>query len=482
MTSSSSDRRPGEFELIAELFAPLSKGAPGAFDLTDDAAVLAPPPGHELVLKTDAIVEGVHFFRTDPPGAIAQKALRVNLSDLAAKGAEPAGYLMALLLPDWPDKAWLHAFADGLAADQATFGLSLMGGDTSATPGPLAVSISAFGFVPAGAMIRRAGAQPGDLVFVSGTIGDAGGGLAVLKGNRSVPELVARYRLPEPRLALGPALRGIASASLDVSDGLMADLGHIAEVSKVRIEVDAARIPLSKALRSLWGDGADVAASARRRRATTTRSRSPHPLHAVPMSRTPQRGRVSQFPRSVALQQAKARFCLMHRDARPSSRAADTRISEVIDNGLLGCLCHTSLMRIVSLIVLALLVASFTHALAGTTGSHEPGTSVEMPYLIAPVVVNGRLDSNAYVSSRVVASSATATIVVRGKLPFIQDAYVRDVNGMPIGKANEPATVDVPALTARLLADAKRVAGPNLVSSVEIIRIQVAPLHPGTHS
>lgn len=256
MANGKADRRPGEFELIAELFAPLSKGAPGAFDLTDDAAVLAPPPGHELVLKTDAIVEGVHFFRTDPPGAIAQKALRVNLSDLAAKGAEPAGYLMALLLPDWPDKAWLHAFADGLAADQATFGLSLMGGDTSATPGPLAVSISAFGFVPAGAMIRRAGAQPGDLVFVSGTIGDAGGGLAVLKGNRSVPELVARYRLPEPRLALGPALRGIASASLDVSDGLMADLGHIAEVSKVRIEVDAARIPLSKALRGLWGEEA----------------------------------------------------------------------------------------------------------------------------------------------------------------------------------------------------------------------------------
>lgn len=261
MTSGKADSRPGEFELIAELFAPLSKGAPGAFGLTDDAAVFAPPPGHELVLKTDAIVEGVHFLRTDPPGAIAQKALRVNLSDLAAKGAVPAGYLMALLLPDWPDRAWLRAFADGLAADQATFGLSLMGGDTSATPGPLAVSISAFGLVPLGAMIRRAGARPGDLVFVSGTIGDAGGGLAVLKENRSeangpLAELVARYRVPQPRLALGPALRGIASASLDVSDGLMADLGHIAGVSKVRIEVDAPRIPLSNALQGLWGEAA----------------------------------------------------------------------------------------------------------------------------------------------------------------------------------------------------------------------------------
>ena len=259
MTSGKADR-PGEFALIAELFAPLSKNAPGAFGLTDDAAVLAPPPGHELVLKTDAIVEGVHFFRSDPPGDVARKALRINLSDLAAKGAAPMGYMMALLLPHWPDMDWLRAFVDGLAADQAVFGLSLMGGDTSVTPGPLAVSISAFGHVPAGAMIRRAGAAPGDLVFVSGTIGDAGGGLAVLKENKSVPELIARYRVPEPRMALGPLLRGVASASLDVSDGLMADLGHIADVSKVRIEVDAARIPLSKVLQTLWG--ADAAARA----------------------------------------------------------------------------------------------------------------------------------------------------------------------------------------------------------------------------
>jgi len=139
-------------------------------------------------------------------------------------------------------------------------------------------------------------------------------------------------------------------------------------------------------------------------------------------------------------------------------------------------------MRIVSLIVLALLVASFTHALAGTTSSHEPGTSVEMPYLIAPVIVDGMLNANAYVSSRVVASSPAATIVVRDKLAFIQDAYVRDVNATPIGKADDPATVDVPALTARLLADAKRIAGPNFVSAIEIIRIQIAPLHPGTRS
>jgi thiamine-monophosphate kinase len=266
MTSRKTERRLGEFELIAQLLAPLARSAPGAFGLTDDAAVLTPPPGHELVLKTDAIVEGVHFLHDDPADSVARKALRVNLSDLAAKGARPAGYLMTLLLPDWPDMCWLEAFAAGLAADQDEFGLSLMGGDTSATPGPLAVSVAAMGFVPQGAMIRRAGAGAGDCIFVSGTIGDAAGGLAVLKGAAQTdvyPELVARYRTPTPRLALGVALRGTASASLDVSDGLIADLAHIAETSRVRMVVDAARIPLSSALQRLWGrDGVVRAATA----------------------------------------------------------------------------------------------------------------------------------------------------------------------------------------------------------------------------
>jgi len=172
---------------------------------------------------------------------------------------------MTLLLPDWPDTAWLEAFASGLAADQSEFGLSLLGGDTSATPGPLAISIAAIGTVPAGAMIRRAGATPGDIVFVSGTIGDAGGGLAVLKAEGATnvhAELVARYRLPRPRLALGQALRGIAHASLDVSDGLIADLDHIAAVSRVRIEIDAPRVPISNALRALWGEDAGAKARA----------------------------------------------------------------------------------------------------------------------------------------------------------------------------------------------------------------------------
>lgn len=251
--------RPGEFELIARLFAPLAQTAPGAFGLRDDAAVLAVPPGHELVLKTDAIVEGVDFFRSDPPAAIAQKALRVNVSDLAAKGAVPVGYLLTLLLPDWPDLAWLDAFARGLADDQNRFGISLMGGDTSGTPGPLAISIAAFGFVPNGAMIRREGAQAGDLVFVSGTVGDAGAGLAVLKGEGAAlaaaarEALVGRYHLPSPKPALGVALRGIATAALDVSDGLIADLGHMADVSHVQIVVEGTKLPLSAETKALWG-------------------------------------------------------------------------------------------------------------------------------------------------------------------------------------------------------------------------------------
>ena len=257
MTNSSSDR-PGEFELIAELFAPLARTAPGAFGLLDDAALLAPGPGQELVVTVDAVVEGVHFRTDDPPGDIAKKALRVNLSDLAAKGAEPCGYLLALVLPKATNMAWLRGFAKGLEDDQREFAIPLLGGDTTSTPGTLTISITAFGSVPAGGMIRRAGAVPGDRVFVSGTVGDAGGGLALLQGEVGIarsPSLVARYRVPEPRLALGRELRGIASAGLDVSDGLIADLGHIAEVSAVRIAVEAAAVPRSAPLRVLWGEG-----------------------------------------------------------------------------------------------------------------------------------------------------------------------------------------------------------------------------------
>lgn len=249
--------RLSEFELIAQLFAPLAKNAPGAFGLKDDAAVIAPPPGHDLVVTTDAVVEGVHFLPSDPASMIAKKALRVNLSDLAAKGAEPLGYLLALSLPGNRDREWLAQFVSGLADDQHIFGIDLLGGDTTSTPGPLMLAITAFGAVPTGQMIRRAGAKPRDHVFVSGTIGDAGAGLHILKGqgpnDPHTEFLVDRYRIPQPRTKLGRTLRGIASGALDVSDGLLADLGHIAEVSGVRIEIDASRVPLSRAARAFYG-------------------------------------------------------------------------------------------------------------------------------------------------------------------------------------------------------------------------------------
>jgi thiamine-monophosphate kinase len=253
--------RPSEFALIARYFAPLAR-APGALGLSDDAALLENIAGTQTVITTDALVAGVHFLAGDPPRQVAQKALRVNLSDLAAKGAAPAGYLLALSLPQDFDAAWVEAFAAGLAEDQERFAVSLLGGDTTATPGPLTLAITALGRVPQGRMLRRQGAKPGDLVFVSGTIGDAGAGLAVLQGKLKAADhaafLIGRYRLPQPRLELGAALHGVASAALDVSDGLLADLGHIAEVSRVRITVESARLPLSPALKGACGRGLEA--------------------------------------------------------------------------------------------------------------------------------------------------------------------------------------------------------------------------------
>jgi thiamine-monophosphate kinase len=255
--------RPSEFELIARVFAPLAT-APGALGLTDDAALLSAHAGFEHIVTTDALVEGVHFRADDAAGFVAKKALRVNLSDLAAKGAVPAGYLLALSLPPHIDLEWIEAFAHGLGEDQSTFAISLLGGDSTSTPGPLTLAITALGTVPAGTMIRRAGAKPGDGVYVSGTIGDAGGGLAILNGEEphiagsGRKHLMERYWVPTPRLSLGQALRGVASAALDVSDGLIGDLSHIADVSAVRIEIESERIPRSPALHALWGDSAEA--------------------------------------------------------------------------------------------------------------------------------------------------------------------------------------------------------------------------------
>lgn len=249
--------RREEFDLIATHFAPLSRGEPGALNLTDDAAHLAPKAGHEFVVTMDAVVEGVHFLPGDAPGAVAQKALRVNISDLAAKGASPRAYLLTAALPRHIDDAWLGSFAGALKRDQKIFGLHLIGGDTVSMPGPLTFSITAIGEVAQGWMLKRAGARAGDDLWVSGTIGDAG--LGLMARRQELPTLSARqrkhvlqrYLVPEPRLELGLALKGIARACVDVSDGLVADVGHIADASRVAIQICAADVPLSDAARKL---------------------------------------------------------------------------------------------------------------------------------------------------------------------------------------------------------------------------------------
>jgi thiamine-monophosphate kinase len=247
---------PGEFELIASYFAPLAKGFPGAFGLLDDAALIAAPRGQELVVKTDAIVGGVHFFADDPPALIARKALRVNLSDLAAKGAVPRAYLLDVMLPASTSEGWIAAFAAGLARDQREFGVHLIGGDTDSTPGPVTIAVTAIGAIASGQMIRRRGARHDDTVFVTGTIGDAALGLQVLQGvlanlgKNAAKFLVDRFRLPRPRTLLGPRLIGLATAAIDVSDGLVADLEHICEVSGLSAVIEARSVPLSAAARS----------------------------------------------------------------------------------------------------------------------------------------------------------------------------------------------------------------------------------------
>lgn len=243
----------GEFGLIARYLAPLARGAKGAFGLLDDAAVLDVPKGYQLVVTKDALVEGVHLLPGDPPALIAQKLLRVNLSDLAAKGARPIAYAMMLALPKRED-AFLAAFARGLKVDQRRFGLHLIGGDTVKMPGPLTLSATMFGLIPKGGMIRRDGARPGDLVMVTGSIGDAGMGLACLQevapamSQAAKRFFIGRYHLPQPRVAFGSAIRGVAHAAMDVSDGLVADLGKLCAASGVGARLDLEAVPLSRHL------------------------------------------------------------------------------------------------------------------------------------------------------------------------------------------------------------------------------------------
>jgi thiamine-monophosphate kinase len=243
----------GEFELIAKYFAPLA--APGALGMLDDAAILTPPAGHDIVVTKDMLVAGVHFFADDPPAMIAQKALRVNLSDLAAKGATPLGFLLGLALPRGWQEDWLKAFATGLKGDARRFSCPLYGGDTVSIGAQMAISITAFGAAPQGRMVRRGGARPGDYVYVSGNIGDGALGLIEWQRQQSgepfETALAKRYLVPTPRLALAPALLAHAHGAMDVSDGLIGDAAKMAAASGVGLRIFLADVPLSAAARRL---------------------------------------------------------------------------------------------------------------------------------------------------------------------------------------------------------------------------------------
>jgi thiamine-monophosphate kinase len=246
-------QRPSEDGLIARFFAPIA--GEGALSLKDDAARLTPEPDHDLVLTVDALVERVHFLPEDAPGSIARKALGVNVSDLAAKGADPAGFLLSLALPDDWTESWLAEFADGLGQASRDFSCPLLGGDTVKARGPLTLSVTAVGQVPAGRMVLRTTAKAGDVICVTGTIGDAALGLRL----RSAPawaeglsheeraHLADRYLHPRPRHRLAATLRSHASAAMDVSDGLAGDLAKMMRASGVGARIEADRVPLSGA-------------------------------------------------------------------------------------------------------------------------------------------------------------------------------------------------------------------------------------------
>jgi thiamine-monophosphate kinase len=260
--SAAGDPGAGEFGEIARLFRPLTGGAPGAFDLLDDAAVVPQRPGFDLVVTKDALVEGVHAPLGEPSERLGRKLLRVNLSDLAAKGAEPCAVFLAVAWPERFTPADRAAFAAGLGWDLAAYGVPLLGGDTVRTPGPFTASLTALGWVPAGGMVRRAGAKPGDLVMVSGVIGDGTLGLDMALGRLPSDDEgpLRRYRLPEPRLDLRAAVR-TAHAAADVSDGLLADAGHIARASGAALRIELDRLPLSAAGGRWVGAAPDRAAA-----------------------------------------------------------------------------------------------------------------------------------------------------------------------------------------------------------------------------
>ncbi len=256
------DRPLDEIELIETYFLPLAAGAPGALSLSDDAACLEISPAGDLVVTTDMLIAGVHFFPDDAPADIAWKALAVNVSDLAAKGARPLAYFLAIALPSRPERSWIAAFAEGLRQAQEAFAIGLTGGDTTATGGPLTISITALGETPRGAMPKRSGARAGDGIFVSGTLGDAALGLKLRRGDApglahmlddaAANNLISRYLRPQPRVGLATAVLHLAAASMDVSDGLLLDLSRMCRASgELGAEIRIADLPLSGAAAKL---------------------------------------------------------------------------------------------------------------------------------------------------------------------------------------------------------------------------------------
>ena len=246
-------RRPGEFELIEGYFAPLA--GRGAFGLKDDAALMKVRPGRALVVTQDAIAAGVHFFADDPPESVAAKVLRVNLSDLAAKGAKPVSFSLALgLPPDWRVE-WLAGFARALARDCRKYGVSLTGGDTFMAPAGPVISVTAFGEIDPRRYRSRLGAKPGDRLYVTGTIGDAAIGLKVRRGEaeyaalRGAARLLNAYQHPEPPVEFAPLIAEFASASMDISDGLVGDLEKLARASRADFTLAAGDVPFSQPVR-----------------------------------------------------------------------------------------------------------------------------------------------------------------------------------------------------------------------------------------
>jgi len=251
-----------EFSFIAKYLKPLAANFPGSLNLSDDAAVFSPPPGCELVITKDAITEGVHFLGSEPPALIAEKALRVNLSDLASMGATPLCYFMALILPRTTSEQWLEKFASGLGATQSEFSIALAGGDTTANDGKLSISITAIGTVPQGTALKRSGARTGDDIYVSGTLADSAIGLELLtsspspfqvEGRGEGSNFINRYLTPQPRIDLGIKLRTVATSCMDISDGLAQDLSHICTASNVGAIIYTDKLPTTNIQKALTG-------------------------------------------------------------------------------------------------------------------------------------------------------------------------------------------------------------------------------------